>query len=65
MVAWALPTVARPVFREHAGFDDATWARGRGWVIQQAVAFIPYYRTTIPDGVEAAWRRLDAVLAEA
>jgi aminoglycoside phosphotransferase (APT) family kinase protein len=64
MVAWALPRHAREVFREHAGFDDATWARARGWVLQQTLAFIPYYRTTLPDAVEGAWQRLDAVLAE-
>ncbi|GAA4849277.1 aminoglycoside phosphotransferase family protein [Luteimicrobium xylanilyticum] len=64
MVAWSLPTTARRAFHEAAGFDDATWARARGWVLQQALAFIPYYRTTIPDGVEGAWRRLGAVLAK-
>jgi aminoglycoside phosphotransferase (APT) family kinase protein len=65
MVAWSLPTTARRVFREVAGYDDATWARARGWVLQQALAFIPYYRTTIPDGVEAAWQRVLAVLGDA
>ena len=64
MVAWALPARAREIFRERAGFDDATWTRARGWVIQQALAFIPYYRTTLPDAVEGAWRRLAAVLEE-
>ncbi|MGC5168787.1 aminoglycoside phosphotransferase family protein [Luteimicrobium sp. DT211] len=64
MVAWALPPAARQVFRERAGIDDATWARSRGWAVEQAVAFIPYYRTTLPRAVEAAWQRLDAVLAE-
>ncbi len=64
MVAWALPGPAREVFRERGGFDDATWARARGWVIQQALTFIPYYRTTLPDAVEGAWQRLDAVLGE-
>jgi len=64
MVAWALPERAREVFRERAGLDDATWARARGWVIQQTLAFIPYYRTTLPGAVDGAWQRLEAVLDE-
>ncbi|MFC8732539.1 aminoglycoside phosphotransferase family protein [Luteimicrobium sp. NPDC057192] len=64
MVAWSLPTTARRVFREAAGYDDATWARARGWVLQQTLAFIPYYRSTLPAAVEGAWQRLGAVLDE-
>jgi len=45
--------------------DDAAWARGRGWAIEQAAHFIPYYATTIPAGVTAARARLEAVLADA
>ncbi|HVE62472.1 MAG TPA: aminoglycoside phosphotransferase family protein [Mycobacteriales bacterium] len=65
MLAWALPADARAVYRAALEIDDATWARGRGWALQQAVTFIPYYRHTIPSAVAAARRRLDAVLAEA
>jgi hypothetical protein len=32
--------------------------------VEQAVSFIPYYAGTIPDGVAAARRRLDAVLED-
>ncbi|HEX9995273.1 MAG TPA: phosphotransferase, partial [Acidimicrobiales bacterium] len=63
MLAWSLPAGARAVFRAGAELDDAAWARARGWVVQQAALFIPYYARTIPAGVEAARRRLDAALA--
>lgn len=62
MLGWALPAEARLAYRQALGLDDAAWARGRGWTIEQAVAFIPYYERTIPDGVAAARRRLRAVL---
>ena len=62
MLAWAMPPEARAVYRRELGLDDATWARGRGWVVEQTVAFIPYYERTIPDGVAAARRRLRAAL---
>jgi aminoglycoside phosphotransferase (APT) family kinase protein len=40
-VAWMLlPSPARPVFRDAAGHDDATWARGRGWALCLALAFL-------------------------
>jgi aminoglycoside phosphotransferase (APT) family kinase protein len=62
MVAWALPSGARKIFRQTIGFDDATWARARGWVVQQTAPYIPYYATTLPLAVEQARRRLDAAL---
>ncbi len=62
MVAWFLPPSARHIYREALGFDDATWDRARGWVVQQTVLFIPYYAKTIPDGVAAAELRLQAAL---
>ena len=64
MLAWAMPADARLEYRVALGVDEATWARGRGWTLQQAVLFIPYYARTIPQGVAAARRRLDAVLEE-
>jgi aminoglycoside phosphotransferase (APT) family kinase protein len=64
MLAWAMPAEARAVYRAELDMDDATWARGRGWALQQAVQFIPYYEETIPDGVAAAKRRLAALLNE-
>src|SRR5262245_44987464 len=44
MVAWKLHSPeARDVFREAVAIDDATWERGRGWVVSQAVAILAYY----------------------
>ena len=40
-VAWMmLPPGDRPVFREAAHVDDATWARGRGWALSLGTAFV-------------------------
>ena len=64
MVAWALPSDARQVFRKAVGFDDATWARARGWVLEQTVLYIPYYERTLPLAVEQAKQRLHAALED-
>jgi aminoglycoside phosphotransferase (APT) family kinase protein len=64
MLAWSLPADARAIYRTALGFDDATWARARGWVVEQTVHFIPYYARTIPDAVAAAKLRLHAALNE-
>jgi aminoglycoside phosphotransferase (APT) family kinase protein len=64
-VAWAvLDAETRPIFRELLEVDDATWARGRGWAISQALIALPYYRDTYPAIVEQAWRWLDEALAD-
>ena len=58
-VAWAvLDAETRPVFRELLEIDDATWARGRGWALSQALSALPYYLHTYPAIVEQAWRWL-------
>lgn len=64
MLAWDMPAKARAVYRDALGFDDHTWARGRGWALHQAMLFVPYYTETIPDGVDAARRRLERLLAD-
>ncbi|WP_425585559.1 aminoglycoside phosphotransferase family protein [Streptomyces lunalinharesii] len=47
--AWNLLTAgAREVFRKALGVDDATWIRGRGRALSQALIALPYYRTTNP-----------------
>jgi aminoglycoside phosphotransferase (APT) family kinase protein len=63
-LAWFLSFAARAAFREALNFDDATWARARGWVVWQTAMFIPYYAETIPDAVATAKLRLQAVLEE-
>ncbi|MFJ8578080.1 aminoglycoside phosphotransferase family protein [Micromonospora sp. NPDC093277] len=61
-VAWTLLSGAsRAAFRAALGVDDATWARGRGWVLWKALITLDN-----PDPIRAAEARhtLDAVLAE-
>jgi len=62
MLAWSLPSDARRLYRRTLGFDDATWARARGWVVEQTVFYIPYYATTLPTAVDQAMRRLNQAL---
>lgn len=62
-VAWAvLDAETRPVFRDLLEIDDATWARGRGWALSQAMIALPYYLHTYPAMVEQAWRWLAEAL---
>ena len=61
-LAWFFPPEPRAVFLNALGFDAATRARARGWVVWQTAMFIPYYAETIPDAVATAKRRLQAVL---
>ena len=43
-VAWKmLDADARDVFRTALSVDDATWARGRGWVLSPALNALSYY----------------------
>ncbi len=66
MIAWnLLPSESRQIFRKELGVDDATWARGRGHALSQALIFIPYYLHTHPVGVEQARRAVHNILAEA
>ncbi len=65
MLAWLLPSDARRIYRRTLGFDDATWARARGWVVEQTVFYIPYYAKSLPFAVEQAMTRLnEALLAD-
>jgi aminoglycoside phosphotransferase (APT) family kinase protein len=63
MPAWnMLPTGARETFRRELNADDATWDRGRGWAIAQAIIALPYYVETNPGMAETARRTLAALL---
>ena len=65
MVAWnVLPADARDSFRLAVGLDDATWLRGRGWALAQAVIALPYYRETNPGMSAAARHALCQVLSD-
>jgi hypothetical protein len=64
MFAWSLPAGERARYRRLLGFDDATWARARGWVVEQTALYIPYYADTLPEAVAQAKTRLDAALSD-
>jgi len=65
MIAWGLFSgESREIFRSVLAVDDATWARGRGQALSQAVIFIPYYLNTNPVGVDNARRMIDEVLTD-
>jgi aminoglycoside phosphotransferase (APT) family kinase protein len=65
MIAWNLFTAeSRAVLRQALAVDDATWARGRGHALAQAVIFIPYYLETNPVGVAYARRAVAEIVAE-
>jgi aminoglycoside phosphotransferase (APT) family kinase protein len=64
--AWnLLPPGAREVFRTALDVDDATWTRGRGRTLSQALIALPYYRTTNPSMASNARHVIPAVLADA
>lgn len=66
MPAWNLMAPGpRQVYRRALGVSDATWERGRGWAIVQAIVALPYYVDTNRVMADTARRTLDAVLAEA
>jgi aminoglycoside phosphotransferase (APT) family kinase protein len=63
MIAWSLFSGAsREVFRVETAVDEATWLRGRGCALSQAVIFIPYYWHTNPTGVKNARRMIAELL---
>ncbi len=65
MIAWNLFSgESRNMFRAALAVDDATWARGRGWALSQALIFIPYYLDSNPVGVGYARRALEEALAD-
>ncbi|WP_173426352.1 aminoglycoside phosphotransferase family protein [Amycolatopsis orientalis] len=63
--AWnLLPAEERNVFRDALRVDDATWSRGRGRTLSQALIALPYYRKTNPTMADNARRVIRAVLEE-
>lgn len=63
--AWnLLPADARKIFREALAVDDATWIRGRGRTLSQALIALPYYRRTNPAMAHNARHVIRAVLDE-
>ncbi|GAB3957882.1 hypothetical protein GCM10027614_74220 [Micromonospora vulcania] len=52
----------RETFRRALGVDDATWERGRGWALVQAINALHYYVETNPGMAATARHTLAAVL---
>lgn len=55
---------SRARFRAELDVDDASWARGRGWVLFQTLTALAYYAQTNPGIVRQASRALSELLAE-
>ncbi|MEU4336217.1 aminoglycoside phosphotransferase family protein [Micromonospora lupini] len=63
MPAWnLLDARSRETYRRALGVDDATWERGRGWALEQAINALPYYVETNPVMAGIARHTLRAVL---
>jgi len=55
---------SRERFRAELDVDDASWLRGRGWALSQAVSALPYYWETNPGIVRQASHALAQVLSD-
>lgn len=66
MVAWKVLAVqTRDIFRTALSVEEATWARGRGWALSQALIALAYYTLeTNPVLVREAQRWMAEVLAD-
>lgn len=65
VAAWSfLDAETRPIFRAALAVDEATWLRGMGWALSQALLIVPYYRHTNPGLVAVANRMIAEILAE-
>ncbi len=51
-------------FRSELAVDEASWVRGRGWALAQAVWALPYYWDTNPGMIRQASHALAQVLAD-
>ena len=55
---------SRERYRSELQADDASWLRGRGWSLYQAVMALPYYWDTNPGMIRQASHALAEVLAD-
>lgn len=55
---------SRTRYRAELQVDDASWVRGRGWALYQAVMALPYYWDTNPGMIRQASHALTQVLAD-
>jgi aminoglycoside phosphotransferase (APT) family kinase protein len=66
MPVWGtLPATVRAAVRDDLDVDDATWTRGRGWTLAQALIALPYYEHTNPVMAANARHAIHEVLDEA
>ena len=56
---------SRAAYRAALEVDDASWLRGRGWALFQALVALPYYWDTNPGMIRQASHALAQVLADA
>lgn len=65
MVGWNLfEPRSRAAFREALAPDEASWARGRGWALWNAIAALDYYRDANPTLAAISRHAMGQVLAE-
>jgi aminoglycoside phosphotransferase (APT) family kinase protein len=55
---------SRTRYRAELQVDDASWLRGRGWALAQALIALPYYWDTNPGMIRQASHALTQVLAD-
>jgi aminoglycoside phosphotransferase (APT) family kinase protein len=55
---------SRTRYRAELQVDNASWLRGRGWALYQAVSALPYYWQTNPGMIRQASHALSQVLAD-
>ena len=55
---------SRERYRAELDVDDASWLRGRGWALYQALAALPYYWDTNPGMIRQASHALEQVLSD-
>ena len=55
---------SRKRFLAELDVDEASWLRGRGWALYQAVSALPYYWDTNPGMIRQATHALTQVLAD-
>lgn len=55
---------SRERFRRELEVDEASWLRGRGWALAQAVIAMPYYWDTNPGMIRQTSHALEQVLAD-
>lgn len=55
---------SRERYRDELDVDDASWLRGRGWALYQALLALPYYWETNPGMIRQATHALEQVLSD-